>query len=47
MRLAGGGSNNTPGGGADPRAREHAVGDVKQIMVRGGGEGDQTSKPTE
>ena len=33
LRLAGP-SISTPGGDADPRAREHAVGDVKHVMVR-------------
>lgn len=33
LRLAGPGSS-TPSGDADPRSREHAVGDVKHVMVR-------------
>lgn len=33
LKLTGPGSN-TPNGDSDHRAREHAVGDVKHIMVR-------------
>lgn len=32
LKLSGPGSN-TPGGENNPRAREHAVGDVKHVMV--------------